>query len=469
MERSGSLTARWACFVITLVGCGEPGTAVPESPRPTTISVSPESGNLTFLGETATFVASVRDQYGAMVPATIVWTSDAPTVFSVNTGGVVTAVSNGSGTVGAQFQELRASAQVVVMQATRSLDIVAGDDQVGKPGVELSAPVVVRSLDAGGAPVAGSPIVFTPAEGSGSADPDSVRTDGDGEAATRWTLGSDVGPQSLTIAVADGPQADVVATATVGPCDRSPVVVAHLVGATAAISCEEITDEMLARATHLNLGGYGISTLNAYDFLGLSGLRSLVLADNNLTELPRGLFSGLVSLSRLHLFENRLTELPADIFAGLSSLAVLSLDKNELTELPAGVFSGLDNLQDLYLGDNRLSRLPPGIFAGLGNLAKLELQNNGLAALPTEAFSELGKLNVLELYDNRLAELSASTFARLKEVYTLRLHNNQLAELPPGIFAGLDGLVWITLNENRLVEMPADIFSGLALGILVPA
>ena len=61
---------------------------------------------------------------------------------------------------------------------------------------------------------------------------------------------------------------------------------------------------------------------------------------------------------------------------GLSSLRVLWLYENELAELPAGVFGGLSSLRFLNLSENGLAELPAGVFGGLTSLESLKLQGN---------------------------------------------------------------------------------------------
>ena len=91
---------------ILATACGDdegpttPEPPPPDPPRATAISVSPPSVTLTAIGETATFTASVTDQNGQPFTGTApTWASGAPDVFTVDQGGVVTAVANGSGTL----------------------------------------------------------------------------------------------------------------------------------------------------------------------------------------------------------------------------------------------------------------------------------------------------------------------------------------------------------------------------------
>ena len=76
-----------------------------DPPSPASIVVSPGSATFTFLGESRGFTASVRDQEGNSLAGTVAWTTDAPNVLNVNSSGVVTAVSNGSGTVRASWRK----------------------------------------------------------------------------------------------------------------------------------------------------------------------------------------------------------------------------------------------------------------------------------------------------------------------------------------------------------------------------
>ncbi len=140
------------------------------------------------------------------------WLTSRPAVFTVTTNGVVEAVGNGSGELTASFRGLTAVASVTVAQVVAAVKVATGGEQAALQGRVLPEPVVVLVLDAGGAPVPGAPVAFVPARGHGMAEPPAVASDSAGLAATRWTLGDTVGPQSLTVAVGDL-SVEVVATA----------------------------------------------------------------------------------------------------------------------------------------------------------------------------------------------------------------------------------------------------------------
>jgi hypothetical protein len=76
---------------------------------------------------------------------------------------------------------------------------VAGDGQVAAGGTMVNRAPEVRVTSAlSGAAIAGVPVVFTAGSG-GSAAPATATTDASGVARTNWTLGSGLGPQTMTV------------------------------------------------------------------------------------------------------------------------------------------------------------------------------------------------------------------------------------------------------------------------------
>ena len=70
-----------------------------------------------------------------------------------------------------------------------SLVLVQGNNQQAQGGLELPNPVVVRVLDADGAPLVKFPVGFSVVQGGGSVNPGSAPSDENGEVSVKWTVG----------------------------------------------------------------------------------------------------------------------------------------------------------------------------------------------------------------------------------------------------------------------------------------
>ncbi|MYA11004.1 MAG: hypothetical protein F4087_14115 [Gemmatimonadetes bacterium] len=199
-------------LAIAACGGGDDGPTTP--PGPSTISISPTTTTMTFIGQTRAFRATLRDAAGQNVTAQVTWTSSDPAVFTVDAGGTVTAVSNGSGQLQASAGGLTANAAVTVEQAPTLLVVRSGGNQEGVAGSALPSAVVVQVTDQGGTGVSGVVVSFAPGEGAGSVTPQNAVSDADGEVSTEWTLGGGrFGSQSLRVSIPQGAQTIVNARA----------------------------------------------------------------------------------------------------------------------------------------------------------------------------------------------------------------------------------------------------------------
>lgn len=90
------------------------------------------------------------------------------------------------------------STQVATLSQGRSLRIASGDGQSGPQGEVLADPLVVEMIDAEDNPVAGELVQFEVTDGTGSVSRRTRRTNQQGFARTRWTLGPEVGEQQVT-------------------------------------------------------------------------------------------------------------------------------------------------------------------------------------------------------------------------------------------------------------------------------
>lgn len=190
----------------------------PPVPTATTISLSVTADTLRALAATTTILATIRDQFGSVMPSAPApsWASSAGTVASV-AGGVVTAVSKGAATITASSGTLSAAAQIQVEQRPATMIRVAGDGQDADVNTQLGAALAVRVQDSGGSNIAGATVEWLVASGGGVLSLVQVSTDGSGAASARWTLGPSSGTQSVTASAGPGATTSFSATASVPP------------------------------------------------------------------------------------------------------------------------------------------------------------------------------------------------------------------------------------------------------------
>lgn len=89
-----------------------------------------------------------------------------------------------------------------------------------------------------------------------------------------------------------------------------------------------------------------------------SKLRNVLLSDNELTTLPRGLFDSLDNLMNIALTGNKLTVIEAHTFVNLPSVQNIFLNRNKITKISSNAFTGTNGLSYLYLQENQLTHLP---------------------------------------------------------------------------------------------------------------
>ncbi len=104
-------------LLAALAGCTGDSATEPGPVAASALSVSPSGAVLPFFGDKMTFSAAITDRHGAALPGTVTWSSEAPEVFSVTPGGLVTGLSDGTGTLRATFGSLSDSAVVTVAPA----------------------------------------------------------------------------------------------------------------------------------------------------------------------------------------------------------------------------------------------------------------------------------------------------------------------------------------------------------------
>lgn len=164
------------------------------------------------------------------------------------------------------------------------------------------------------------------------------------------------------------------------------------------------------------------------DFAGLAYLRFLDISHNNISMIQDlwrrsdGLLNDLVSLEVLDLSYNRFTQLNSTFFKGVSNLRELSLARNELVKLPSDTFKNLRKMIVLDLSYNRLTQFHKELLANTKRLKELNLTGNPIQGLLKHDFWDYKKLTVLFNWKER------SLLYRVSDVF-LDFYENEIRDM----------------------------------------
>lgn len=165
---SGRAVARHTASSVVAIGlwlavasCSD--TTAPEPSVATTIEPSVDTVTFTALGQVAVLSATVRDQYGRVMPAAATtWASSADSVATVTDDGVVTAAGNGETALTVSSRGALAGVIVSVHQVATSLALLPDSVVLGDPGD--TARVSLAARDARGVTIQAPSVVWASAD-----------------------------------------------------------------------------------------------------------------------------------------------------------------------------------------------------------------------------------------------------------------------------------------------------------------
>lgn len=207
------VVAQAAAAIQKVSGDGQTGEVGTTLPAPLSVGVSDRLGN-PIAGLAVSF--SVAAGGGSVGNASVTTTAQgrAQTTWTLGT------VAGSPQTVVASAQGKSTSfSATAVAGPPDSLLKVSGDNQSAPAGAALPESLVVKVADRFGNPVSGHTVSFSVLTGGGSVSPSSGGTGSNGRFATRWTLGSTPGTQTLearTASTTKGSPATFAATALAG-------------------------------------------------------------------------------------------------------------------------------------------------------------------------------------------------------------------------------------------------------------
>ena len=389
-------------------GCGDgesPTTPppTPEPARPTTVTVSPATAELTALGETVQLTAEVRDQNArVMAGATVTWTSSANSVATVDASGLVVGVAEGTATIRASAGSAQGTAEITVAPDLDRLALVA---------------------------------LYEATDGPNWVNNDNWLTDaplGD------W-YGVDVDASGRVVRLALG-----------GVFDRETY--RYMLHGLKGPIPPELGN--LTELRHLDLGANELTGPIPPELENLANLQLLRLHNNVLTgPIPPGL-GNLSELRELGLQESGLSgPIPAEI-GKLINLQRLGLRKLPKAGPIPPELGNLVNLQYLHLAAGSISgRIPPEL-GNLNNLIDLELYGNGLVGPIPPELGSLANLRQLQLRRNQLSGPVPPELGNLARLEWFSVDVNRLAGTVPPELGNLVNLRTIDLSRNPQLVGP---------------
>lgn len=179
----------------------------------------------------------------------------------------------------------------------------------------------------------------------------------------------------------------------------------------------------------------GVLNLSKLDITALDGLQNI---------------SNITALKTLNLADNQITTINQNIFTKLTSLRQLDLSDNQIIKIGPGVFNGLLKLEELFLYGNKIVEIDAEAFTGLRSLQKLWLNNNEIIEIDPRVFTSLVALKTLNLADNQIAMINKNMFANQRLLEELVFDGNKIRTINPNMFEKFRNLKKLYLDNNEL-------------------
>ncbi len=136
----------------------------------------------------------------------------------------------------------------------------------------------------------------------------------------------------------------------------------------------------------------------------------------------------------VHLNQNNITNVPKGIFRNLTKCISLHLGRNLISVIEKGTFEGMVFLKNLALPSNRISQVKSGAFIGLVSIRNLNMNRNLLAQLNSEMFIGIRKVRKILVKCNHISTIQNGAFENLHYVVRMRLDENNLTSLSANLF-----------------------------------
>lgn len=393
--KSTFLTAFLCAVCLPIASCGDKGPTDSLSQVPARVTVTPSHLNLK-VGDTAEPTVTVRDQDDSRIANPVLsWSISAPQVVSVNSQGVITALSPGG-------------AVVTVMSGSASAVIRVSVRPVSKDEATLAA-------------------FYAALNGDRWSNNDN------------WLSARPVSDWYGVTVNSEGRVRELV-------LDRNGL---------SGVLPPELGD--LDELVRLELRDIAIKGEIPDELGRLERLRTLIIYESSITGRIPSSLADLRSLTGLYLDGNQLTgEIPSSL-GNLSNLYYLVLSGNRLSgEIPRSM-GNFGRLIRLQLNGNQLSGAIPSSLGRLSQLTSLDLSSNGLSGNIPPELGNLSNLTFLHLGNNGLQGRIPPQLGALRALERTFLSSNLLSGPVPPALGGMSSLWQLDLSNNTQLTGPLPI------------
>lgn len=409
-------------------------------------------------------VVVAKDRYGnPRSQVDIAWSvisgggSISPTISTSGTDGQAAAMwtpgNTGVNSVAASATGL-AGSPVAFSAATSigesRLTLISGDGQSGAPSQLLPLPLTVSVKRPSGTPVLGVSVVWAVASGAGSISQSSTPTDGLGQASTTWTLGPDLGPQTVT--------------ATVTGAAGSPLTF----GATAetpsgVVTLTSISPTPLIEGQTATLTGTGFSTSLGDNEVKVDGtdVTVTVASANSLTIL----------LPRSNCQPARTVAIQVKVGSESSNVLAQNLNPGAFTSVAVGQELVLQNPAEFCL-QFASSSAPEDYLIGIQSTSEVvtsltPVRLSAVVSNNASAVSPLPELASSSMVPRPMVGMQSAVSERRAKHFAAeaKLRSWERRHLPSAQFLGNHAPLAARLSRARI---PADVNVGDVLTVQVP-
>lgn len=162
-------------------------------------------------------------------------------------------------------------------------------------------------------------------------------------------------------------------------------------------------------------------TLNEY-----KNLRKLDISSWGLEQLPYNLLISNTQLEIIVIANNNLTNIPVEFLAKTSNLIEMDFSFNRIAQLDPLLFENTRKLKTIYFSYNEIESLTTQIFFNLFDLEYLDFSYNRIKTIDQDLLMDNKKLKALLLNNNQVKQLSCEFLITLTQNHQLEILVNTL-------------------------------------------